>query len=176
MSQCRLNIWLLNSIQGGWVLIFDRLNNRFARRVFHYTRVRWLVFEVVFLPAVVYCTYDLDKLVVYSVKWRWYLSLYIYAVSLVYMFVLLHAVKSKTRIEYIKCEQVSCIGLYHGSSIVTESNKWHHLLGGVSRTWGLRFPRDIPWRYEPLMKWDKKRVVFSECIGQETSALLCKQF
>lgn len=93
-------IWLWESIRGGWVLIFyHSLNKMFAWKIFEHTRVRWLVFEVLFLPTVdvIYCMYNLKTtkhIIVYPVIWMCYLSLHNYAVSFVYMFVLLHAVKS----------------------------------------------------------------------------------
>lgn len=57
-------IWLWESIWGGWVLIFyHSLNNMFVWKTFYHTRVRWLVFEVLFLPTVdvIYCMYNWQK-------------------------------------------------------------------------------------------------------------------
>lgn len=57
-SVSTVNIRLWESIWGGWVLIFYHyLNNMFAWKIFYHTRVRWLVFEVLFPPTVVviYC-------------------------------------------------------------------------------------------------------------------------
>lgn len=43
-SVTTVNIWLWESIWGGWVLIFyHSLNNMFAWKMFDHTRVRWLV-------------------------------------------------------------------------------------------------------------------------------------
>lgn len=63
-------IWLWESIWGGWVLIFyHSLNNMFAWKIFYHTRVRWLVFEVLFLPTVdvIYCMYNLKRKTYYCV-------------------------------------------------------------------------------------------------------------
>lgn len=63
-SVLTVNIWLWESIWGGWVLIFyHSLNNMFAWKIFYHTRVRWLVFEVLFLPTVdvIYWVYNLKK-------------------------------------------------------------------------------------------------------------------
>lgn len=85
-SVLTVNIWLWESVRGGWVLIFyHSLNNMFAWKIFDHTNIRWLVFEVLFLPFVdvIYCMYCIiwkKRIIVYSVIWVWYLSLHIYAV------------------------------------------------------------------------------------------------
>lgn len=127
-------IWLWESIWGGWVLIFHHsLNNMFAWKVFffYYTWVRWLVFEVLFLPTVdviIYCMCSLTKkklIIVYPVIWMCYLSLHNYAVSFVYMFVLLHAVKSNyNRIQIFDRFYVSTVP-WEQQYCMTKSNKWY---------------------------------------------------
>lgn len=138
-------IW--ESIWGGWVLIFHHsLNNMFAWKILYHTRVRWLVFEVLFLPTVdvIYCMCNLKQkqhITVYSVIWMCYLSLHNYAVSFVYMFVLLHAVKSNyNRIQILI---VLCINCTMGAAILhdqVQQMKYGHYwrcrpTGGVELAW-----------------------------------------
>lgn len=141
-------IWLWESIWGGWVLIFyHSLNNMFAWKIFYHTRVRWLVFEVLFLPTVdvIYCVCIIWKknkhIIMYSVIWLCYLSLHIYAVSFVYMFVLLHAVKSNyNRIQILIVLWINCT---MGAAILHDQVRQmiygHHWIchptGGMELAW-----------------------------------------
>lgn len=141
----------------GWMSANISLNNMFAWKIFYHTRVRWRVFEVLFLPTVdvIYCMYNLKK-TYYCVFCN--LNVIVLCIttqfSFVYMFVLLHAVKSNyNRIQIL---YVLCINCTMGAAIphdqVQQMIYGHHWIchptGGVELAWhGDIYSPNIPWQY-----------------------------
>lgn len=146
---------------GGWVLMFSHsLNNKFAWTIFYFnhTRVRWLVLKYHFFPLWMLSTAWIiwktkNKCCVFcSLK---VLSYYLTYLSFVYVFVLLHAVKSNyNRIHIFDRFMYQ---LYHGSSNTAWPSPTHGIWmlldmssykrGGVSMIWGYLLPYNIPWQY-----------------------------
>lgn len=156
-------IWLWESIRGGWVLIFyHSLNNMFAWKNILSHKSKMTCFWSIISPQcgcyLLYVSFEKKKTyycVSCSLSVLSFLTYCNYAVSFVYMFVLLHAVKSNyNRIQSLDSFMYH---LYHGSSntawpsptndIWTSLDVSSYERGGVSMTWGHLFPYNIPWQY-----------------------------
>lgn len=135
-SVATVNIWLWESIWGGWVLIFYLLNNMFAWKIFYHTRVRWLVVEVLFPPTVdvIYSMYNSKRktysFVFCSLNVLSFLTHCTYAVSFVCIF---HMQSNQTIIEY-KISIVLCVNCTMGAAILHDQVQ-QMIYGHVKLAW-----------------------------------------
>lgn len=155
-SESTVTIWLWESIRRGWVqLLYHSLNNMFWKIHYH-TQVKWLDFEVLFLPAVdgIYNFKKNTKVLLYSVIWMCNLSLHTYVDSFTCLYFYMQS--NQTIIEY-DFLTVLCIHCIMGAEILHDQVKQmtyrHYWMSsyrrdGVRMMWG----REIPWQHYPLIK------------------------